>query len=374
MDAYKRVAAIIDTNALAKNYMNIRKAADSSADVMGIIKADAYGHGDIEAAEVLLQNGCRNFGVAIPEEGVRLRENGVSVPILVLGNTFPEYYDDVVHYDLTQTICSFEYAKKLSEAARKQNKTAKIHIKLDTGMGRIGFFADEASADEIKKISSLDNIEIEGMYTHFALADAKDKTYTALQQKRFDRMTGLLLAKGIKIPVKHWSNSAAIMDLSGHHGDIVRAGIILYGLYPSDEVMKENLALYPVMSIKSRIAFLKDIPAGEAVSYGCTYKAPGARKIATIPVGYADGYSRLLSNKGRVIINGRYAPIVGRVCMDQFMADVTNIPGTYLGQEVCLMGRQGDAEITADELADLMGTINYEVTCLVSKRVPRIYE
>lgn len=369
---YKRTAAFISKDAIRENIINIRKITDKDTKIMAVIKADGYGHGDTYMAEVLFENGADCAGVAVPEEGIKLRENGLKVPILILGNTLPFYFEDVLKYDLIQSICSYEHARLLSEEAKRQNKIANIHIKIDSGMHRIGFFPNEAAADEIKKISELANIKITGMFTHFAMSDSEDKEYTRFQQENYNKMLRLLEERGVFIETKHWANSAAIMDLPGEHMNMVRAGIILYGLYPSDEVLKERLPLIPVMTWKSKVAFLKELDENEAISYGCTYKTSKKAKIATIPVGYADGYSRRLSNKGRVIINGEYADIVGRVCMDQFMVDVTHIPDVKLGDEVILIGTQNGKTVSADEIAEIMGTINYEVTCLVSKRVPRI--
>ena len=369
---YKRTAAFISKDAIRKNIINIRKITDSNAKIMAVIKADGYGHTDTFMADVLFENGADWAGVAVPEEGINLRKHGLTVPILILGNTLSCYFEDVVKYDLTQAVCSYEHAVLLSEEAKKQNKTAEIHIKLDTGMHRIGFLPSKESADEIKKISQLENIKITGMFTHFAASDSLDKAYTRLQQENYRKMLGFLSEAGVDIGLKHWANSAAIMDLPNEHMDMVRAGIILYGFYPSDEVCKERLPLEPVLTWKAKVSFVKELNENQAISYGCTYKTDKKSKIATVPVGYADGYSRLLSNRGRVIINGEYADIVGRVCMDQFMADVTHIPDIKEGDEVILIGKQGDKQVSADEIAEIMGTINYEVTCLITKRVPRI--
>ena len=370
---YKRTAAFISKDAIRENIINIRKITDPDSKIMAVIKADGYGHGDTNMADIVFENGADWAGVAVPEEGIGLRKHGLKVPILILGNTLPCYFEDVIKYDLTQAICSYDHAKLLSEEAKKQGKVAQIHIKIDTGMNRIGFLPSEESANEIKKISQLENIKITGMFTHFALSDGFDKTYTRYQQENYKKMLSLLDERGISIEIKHWANSAAIMDLPGEHMDMVRAGIILYGFYPSDEVLKERLSLIPVMTWKARVAFIKELNENEAISYGCTYKTSKKTKIATIPVGYADGYSRMLSNKGRVIINGEYANIVGRVCMDQFMVDVTDIPDVKEGDEVILIGTQYGKTVSADEIAEIMGTINYEVTCLISKRVPRIF-
>lgn len=373
MELHERIVAEISKSALKFNLKSIKQATDKKTKIMGVVKADAYGHGSVPLSKILLENGVSSLGVAIPEEGYKLRNAGIDAPILILGNTFPCYYKKTIEYDLTQTICSFEHAVLLSKEAKKQNKIAKIHIKLDTGMGRIGFLPCEESISEIKKIAALDNIEIEGLFTHFASADSYDKSYTKKQQEKFMYVSNALGALGINIPIKHWSNSGSIIDMPKEHLDMVRAGIILYGFYPSDEVNKKRLPLRPVMRIKSKVSFIKKIPAEESISYGLTYKTSRPSIIATIPVGYADGFSRRLSNKGRVIINGHYAPIVGRICMDQFMVDVTDIPGVEQGSVACLMGEMDGLCVSGDEIANIMETINYEVTCLISARVPRIY-
>ncbi len=368
---YKRLVAEIDIDALNFNIKNIIKKA-KYAQIIGTVKADAYGHGAVEVTKELIKNGVDMFSVAMLDEGINLRNNGIDKSIIILGITPPEYAEEAIKYNLTQTVADYETAVNISKIAEKLKKTAVIHIKIDTGMGRIGFKPNEDSIDIIEKIYNLSNIKIEGIFTHFCVSDEKDKTFTYIQKERFIKVIDELDKRGINIPIKHTSASAGIVDFDDLLFNAVRPGIILYGCYPSNEVIKQNLAIKPVMSVKSRIIFIKTIDEGDSISYGRTYIADSKRTIATIPAGYADGYSRLLSNKGRMLINGKSAPIRGRVCMDQCMVDITGIDAKKWDEAV-LIGRQGNEEITADEIAKIIGTINYEVLCMVSKRVPRIY-
>lgn len=373
MTDYQRVTAEIDLDAVAYNIKNIRKKVKKETMIMGVVKADAYGHGAVEVSKVLLYNGADWLGVAMIDEAVQLRKNNIMVPILILGYTPEAEIEDVVRYDIIQTVFSYEMAKMVSDAAVKLGKTAKIHIKADTGMGRIGFIPEENIGDEVLKISKLPNIEINGIFTHFSTSDEKDKTFTKLQYDRFKYAIDEIEKKGIKLAVKHCANSAAIMDFDDLGFNMVRAGIILYGMYPSDEVIKENLSLKPVMSIKTHISYVKKVGKNIPVSYGRTYYTDKESVIATVPVGYADGYIRKMQNGGRVIVNGHYANIVGRVCMDQFMIDITDVPDVSSGDEVILMGSDGKLSITAEEIANVLDTINYEVVCMIGKRVPREY-
>ena len=369
----ERVLAIVDLDAIASNIKNIRAKVDKNSGIIGIIKADAYGHGSVETAKVLLDNGADWLAVAVVDEGLNLRKNGITAPILLLGYTPELRLNDVINNGFIQTVYSYDTAKKLSDAASALGKKAVIHIKIDTGMGRIGYRVNEESADEIVKISKLPNIDVNGMFTHFSTADEADKAYTLEQYNKFVKMNDMLEERGLHIPVKHAANSAAIMDFDNMMFNMVRPGIILYGAYPSDEVKKENLSLSPAMSIKTHVSYVKDVNEGDSISYGRKYAAPSKRRIATIPVGYADGFIRAYSNGGKVLVRGEYAPIVGRICMDQFMVDVTDIDGVEVNDEVVLMGKQGDKEITADFIASVLDTINYEVFCTLSKRVPRQY-
>ncbi len=373
MTDYQRVTAEIDLDAVAYNIKNIRKKVKKETMIMGVVKADAYGHGAVEVSKVLLYNGADWLGVAMIDEAVQLRKNNIMVPILILGYTPEAEIEDVVRYDIIQTVFSYEMAKMVSDAAVKLGKTAKIHIKVDTGMGRIGFIPEENIGDEVLKISKLPNIEINGIFTHFSTSDEKDKTFTKLQYDRFKYAIDEIEKKGIKLAVKHCANSAAIMDFDDLGFNMVRAGIILYGMYTSDEVIKENLSLKPVMSIKTHISYVKKVGKNIPVSYGRTYYTDKESVIATVPVGYADGYIRKMQNGGRVIVNGHYANIVGRVCMDQFMIDITDVPDVSSGDEVILMGSDGKLSITAEEIANVLDTINYEVVCMIGKRVPREY-
>ena len=362
----KRVCALIHTGAIIHNYNEIKKQIPHGTAVMPVIKADAYGHGALTFAN-LLKDEADYFAVATVDEAVELRIKGITNPILVLGHTFSEEQEDAVKNDIILTVTSYEDAVSISDIAKALGKEAKVHIAVDTGMRRIGFKSEEESVAIIEKIASLKNIKIDGVFTHFATADEADKSFTKVQAKRFFDFVKELDAGYIR----HCGNSAAIMQHKETSFDMMRPGIILYGLYPSDEVDKSVLELKPVMELVSHVSYVKDIEKGDAVSYGRTFVADKKMRIATIPVGYADGYPRLLSNKGRVIINGKYAPIVGRICMDQFMVDVTDIENVQVGTKATLMGSDGETSVTADEIAFLTGTINYEVVCGVSKRVPR---
>jgi alanine racemase len=363
----------VDLDALAHNMREIRRLAKKDALVTAVIKADGYGHGATKIAQTLLENGADRFAVAVLDEGIELREAGFEVPILILGFTDKERAEEIVSYDLEQAVYSWELAEAISKEAVKQNKTAKIHIKVDTGMGRIGLRPDKDSVQLIKKISKLPNIAIEGIFTHFAVADTLDKTYTEGQYERFTWICGELERENVKINVKHCGNSAAIIDLPNMHLNMVRAGIILYGLKPSDEVMRDKIELKQVMSLKVRITHVKEIEAGQSVSYGRRFIAEKKSKIASLPVGYADGYTRMLSGKAEALVKGRRVPVVGRICMDQCMIDVTGIEDVKVGDEVVLFGKQGEGFIHIDELAEKLDTINYEIVCMISRRVPRVY-
>ncbi len=369
----ERVLALIDLDALEYNIKSIRKKTPEGTGIIGVIKADAYGHGSVEVAQVLLENGADWFAVAVIDEGLNLRKHGINAPILLLGYTPELRFEDVINNGFIQTMYSYEMAEKLSKTAVRLGKTAVVHIKIDTGMGRIGYRVNDESADEIVRISKLPGIEVNGMFTHFAASDEADKAYTNMQFERFMKMDKMLKDRGLNIPVRHAANSAAIMDIDSMMLNMVRPGIILYGAYPSDEVIKENLDLRPVMSIKTHVSFVKEVEKGDCISYGRTYTAPDKRKIATIPVGYADGFIRAYAKDGKVLIKGKFAPIVGRICMDQFMVDVTDIDDVKINDEVVLMGTQGENSITADDIAKALNTINYEVFCTLSKRVPRQY-
>ncbi|MDD4568892.1 MAG: alanine racemase [Tepidanaerobacteraceae bacterium] len=366
--------AEINLDHLKHNLMEIRKISSSSARLCAIVKADGYGHGAVEVAKTALCSGASYLGVAFLDEALELRKKGIEAPILILGFTPESQFDRIIEYDITQTVYDLKSAAILSEKAVKQGKKAKIHIKLDTGMSRIGFQADPALVSEVVKIFDLQGLEVEGIFTHFARADEKDKSSAEEQFRQYMQTVKAIEKCGHKIPIKHTANSAALVQLTHTYLDMVRPGIILYGLYPSDEVNKGRIHLKPLMSLKTIVSYVKTLPKGRAVSYGGTYVTQKQSRIATLPVGYADGYSRLLSSKGEVLIRGQRAPIIGRICMDQCMVDVTDVKGHIeSGEEVVLIGSDGDEEISVEEIAGIIGTINYEITCNISKRVPRVY-
>ena len=368
---YFRTQAKIDLDAVEYNYNNTRAKLPQGCKLLGVIKADAYGHGAVELAR-FLENKCDFFGVACIEEAVELKKADIKTPILILGYVAPELSDIVVKYDIRIPVFSYDSAKALSDEAVKQGKTVPFHFCIDTGMSRIGFQVNEESADICKQICDLPNIEAEGLFSHFATADETDLSKAIAQRDKFKKFVDMLQKRGIDIPIKHLNNSAGIMNFDEYF-DMCRMGIILYGLYPSDEVDKSLLDIKPVMSWLTHISHIKTLQPGREISYGGTYKTTEPRVIATIPVGYADGYPRCLSNKGRVIINGQYAPIVGRVCMDQFMVDVTDVDGAELDSAVTLVGKDGDAELSMEEVSNAAYSFNYELPCRIARRVPRTY-
>lgn len=377
MKKYSRVRADIDLDAVLYNFENMKANIRPGCKITAVIKADGYGHGSVQIAELMEPYDYMwGFAVAAADEAFRLRRAGIRKPIMLLGYTFDEFYEDLIRENVR--ICVFDYdtAVKVSDAAFTAKKKAIIHIALDTGMSRIGFRDNDASVAEIVKIAKLPNIEIEGLFTHFARADEVRIDPAVRQLERYDAFAEKVEKAGVDIPIHHVSNSAGIIRLREANKDMVRAGITVYGLMPSADVETDIVPLKPVMSLISHISYVKNIEAGDEVSYGGTFKAEKTMRVATIPVGYADGYPRMLSGKGHVLIKGRKAPILGRVCMDQFMVDVTDIEGATRGDEVVLLGKQGDERITAEELGDLSGRFNYELVCDISKRVPRnfIYE
>ena len=355
MEEYLRTYCEIDLKAIRENYINIKKKTGDNAMTMAVIKADGYGHGAVEVAHYL-NDIADYFGVATIDEGVELRKAGLKQPILLLGYNSPSLYYKNLEYGVDQTIYCYDTAKAMSEAAVKAEKTVRIHIALDTGMTRIGLSPDEKGLAIVKQIAELPNIKIEGLFTHLSCADMTDKAYTESQMERYDHFVQLLDEAGIEIPVKHICNSAAIMEYEDHRYDMARAGIILYGMYPSHVV---NI-MEPEME--------------RGVSYGATYIVEHPCRLATVSVGYADGYARSLSNKGWVLIHGQKAPIVGRVCMDQMMVDITDIPDVKLEDTVTLIGKDGDNYISVEDMANLAGSFNYEFVCDVGKRVPRVYK
>lgn len=370
-DITRPVWAEINLGNIEHNISKVGENVSQETSIMAVVKADAYGHGAIQVARRALEAGADRLAVAIPEEGIELRKAGFGVPIQIFGEVLDDQLSLLVDYDLIPTVCKLETVFELNKIAQKLGKIVNVQIKIDTGMGRIGVFPDNA-LDFVKKVKKLSNIVIEGIITHHARADEDDKEYTYKQWDKFNKVIDQLESEGIEIPIKQAANSATIIDLPEMELDLVRPGIMLYGLLPSDEV-DQDFPLKPVLSWKTKVVYLKEVPTGTGISYGTTYITEEKRKIATLPLGYADGYMRLLSNKGEVLINGKRAPIRGRICMDQFMVDVTEIPDVEIGDEVVLIGSQEEEEITATELADLVGTINYEITCSISKRVPRVY-
>lgn len=372
MKEYYRVEADIDLDAICRNLQNTRKIIKPGTKLMAIVKADGYGHGAVAVARAVRPL-VDAYGVAIVEEGIELRNSKITEPVLVLGCTPPELLPELVTYDIMPAVADYGFARLLSEEAQRQNKIAGIHIKLDTGMSRIGFSITEESVETIKKISRLPGIKIEGCFSHFSKADETDKTYAKKQLESFLWMLGRLSEEGIQIPIRHISNSAGIMDLPEANLDMVRSGISTYGLYPSEEVKKERLPLEPAMSIRSRISFLKEVPAGTCIGYGGSYVTQKPTRVATVPVGYGDGYPRALSNQGRVLIQGKSCPIIGRVCMDQFMVDVSSLSSVQNAEEVILLGKSGEEEITMEEIGNLSASFNYEAACDVGKRIPRVY-
>ena len=368
---YHRSFVRVSLDAIRQNFDALKSSLKPETKTMAIVKANAYGHGSVRVAKEL-ENRADYFAVAAMEEAMELRENGIKNPILILAYTSPSQYEELINNNLITTIYSFEDAKLLSETAESLKKKAVIHVAVDTGMGRIGFSDCEESAEIVAKISKLPYIEIEGVFTHFACADLSDKTSALHQKKRFDEFLLLLENKNVNIPIRHACNSAAMIDLDCHY-DMVRMGISLYGLYPSDEVMSERVKLMPAMEVVSHVIHIKDVEPGVGISYGHTYVTAEKRRIATVCIGYADGFNRAYSNKGYVLINGKKAMITGRVCMDQIMVDVTDIEDVCVGDDAIIMGKSKNAEITAEELGAMCGSFNYEVICTFMPRVTRVY-
>ncbi|MGE5571675.1 MAG: alanine racemase [Bacteroidota bacterium] len=367
--------AEVDLTSISRNIGAIRRRVGPGPEIMAVVKADAYGHGAVQVATTALTSGATWLGVALVEEGVVLRKSGIIAPILVFGQLFPNQARRALHYSLSCTVSTYEFAEALSVAATQEGKRGKCHVKVDTGMGRIGVPPRQA-ASFVRRVAMLPNVEVEGIYTHFASADADDKTFACEQLSRFMGVIEALRTAGVQIQFRHAANSAACVDIPEARLDMVRPGILMYGLSPFSterfQKLKKEMDIRPALSLKTRVSFLKRVPAGTPVSYGSTYVTKEDTVIATLPVGYADGYSRGLSNRGEVLIRGRRLPIVGRICMDQCMVDVGSLE-VEVGDEAVLIGRQGDQEIAAEEVADKLGTISYEVVCAIGKRVPRVY-
>ena len=371
MEHYLRTYCEIDLDAIRQNLSHIREKIDK-AKLLAVIKADGYGHGACQIGHYV-EDLVDYYAVATIEEGVELRRDGIRLPIMTLGYNSPLSYHLNLEYDIEQTIYSLETAEKMAREAERAGKTANIHIALDTGMTRIGLTADEKGLEELKQIASLPGIHLKGIFTHFACADMTDKEYTYRQMERYDNFIQLMKENGIHVDLCHICNSAGIMEFDHHRYDMVRSGIITYGLYPSDEVDFDKLDLTPALSWRAHVVHVMEPEMGRGVSYGATYVVDHPCRLATISIGYADGYPRLLSNKGWVLIRGRKAPIVGRVCMDQMMVDVTDIPDVCVEDLVTLVGKDGDEVITVEDLSNLTGTINYEFVCDISPRVKRLY-
>jgi alanine racemase len=379
------VWAEVDLKAIAHNIRELRRITNPKARFMAVVKANAYGHGIIEVARQSIDNGAETLGVTHIEEGIQLRKAGIDVPVLIFGYTSPVHVKKLIEFDLTQTVYSYETSRELSEAVAAYGKKIKVHIKVDTGMGRLGLLPDrlrlskynkeitDSSVSEVESISRLPMLELEGIYTHFATADKSDRSYAGNQFEIFMDFLNQLRIAGLEIPVTHAANSAAIINMPETHLDMVRAGISIYGLYTSEEVYRSIIKLKPAMELKTKIIHLKKVPAGFKVSYGITHETEKATTIATVSIGYADGLNRLLSSNGRMLVCGQSAPIVGRVCMDLTMLDVGEIPGVALGEEAVVFGKQGNSLISVDEIASTINTINYEVVSTIMERVPRIY-
>ena len=364
----------INLNNLDFNIKNI-KAKIGGREMIGVIKDDAYGHGSVKVAEVLRENGCKTFAVATLHEAVTLREAGAKEEIIILGLTPDMYASTIADYDITPVVCNSENAAAFDAAAKAAGKTVKGLLAVDTGMGRIGYLADETdyAIEDVKKIQALDNFKIKGMFSHMSTADAADKTYSHQQEEKYNKFYEALTAAGIDITFRTLANSASIMELPSVHFDACRPGIILYGCYPSDEVDVNQLAIKPVMSVKANIVHLKDVPENFSVGYGRKFISERPSKIATLALGYADGYPRPYSPFGKVLVNGCVAPLAGNICMDQCMVDVTDVPDVKVGDEVIIMGTDGKNTILADDIAKATGTINYEIVCAFGQRLPKVY-
>ncbi len=379
---FPNIWAEIDLDAIAHNVRELRRITRPSARLMAVVKADGYGHGAEAVARTALANGADMLAVARIDEGVQLRRAGIDAPILVMGPTFPGFTDRIIDYDLIQGVTSLAAARELAARAVQRNTVIPVHVKVDSGMGRLGLVPECGApggdlrlpaVEEVRALSNLDGLRLEGIFTHFAAADETDKTFAELQLDIFSTFLDRLSRAGIDCGLRHAANSAAVIDLPRAHLDAVRPGIALYGLYPSRAVDLRKVELRPALALKSRILQVKEVPAGFPVSYGMTWQAPCDTRIATVATGYADGIQRRLSNRGRMLVHGVEVPIVGRVCMDLIMLDVGAVEGVAVGDEVVIIGRQGDAEISADTVADLLDTINYEVVFTNFARVPRRY-
>ncbi len=379
---YPLVTACIDLNAVGKNVLNLKSMTLPSCRFMAVVKADGYGHGAVETAKKALKGGADQLGVARLHEAIELREAGIGAPILVFGYIHPLQAALAADMEITITVYGLEMAAQISRQANSAGKSIKAHLKTDTGMGRVGMIIGKHPGDkearkkvigDIEEIMGLPGIDLQGIYTHFAAADARDKTYTRLQIEAFDGLLFELRSAGMDIEIRHAANSAGIIEFPQAHYDMVRAGISLYGLYPSREVDRSKVSLFPAMTLKSVVTSVRKVPKGFFVSYGMTHETKKETVLASVPIGYADGFSRMFSSNGQMLVKGRRAPIVGRVCMDQTLIDVGHIPGVETGDEVVVMGSQGNDRMGADDLADRIKTINYEIVSALTPRVKRIY-
>lgn len=374
MKQYSRVYARVDLDAIEYNMEQMKKHIGDDAQIIAVVKMDGYGHGAAPIARMFEEKDyIWGYATASLEEAISLRNSGIEKPILVLGCVFPEQYEDMLTYDIRTTIYMEETAREISKAAQKLGKTACFHIKIDTGMGRLGFLPNQESIQKIAEISRLPHVNVEGVFTHFAKADETDKSYTLTQHEKFTWVKNALEEAGIHITYYHCDNSAGIIDFPDMKHNLVRAGIATYGMYPSDEVHKEAVSLRPALELISHVTFVKEVEAGESISYGGIFTAQKRMKVATVPVGYGDGYSRGLSNKADVLIHGKRARILGRVCMDQFMVDVTDIPDVKFMDQVVLVGYDQNEHIPVEELSAVCGRFNYEFVCCLGRRIPRVY-
>lgn len=373
MDPYFRPTRVeISLDALKHNYMAFRRSLPDGMKLMAVVKANAYGHGAVEVAREAVRCGADYLGVAILDEAIELRNAGIKAPLLVLGYSPPEAIDTAVKHDIALTV----YTEEMLEAVERRSnrhEPLKIHIKIDTGMGRLGLVGEEEAIRFITRAMEAEGVTVEGLFTHFAKADEADKSYTRMQHDRMQGIVAYLASQGIRFPLVHAGNSATAIDTPELSFNMIRLGISLYGLYPSAKVNRKSIQLEPVMSFKTGVVMAKSLPPDSGVSYGCVYRTKQDEQIVTLPVGYADGFTRMLSGKAHVLIRGKRLPVVGTICMDQCMVNASELPTLRIGEEVVLIGKQGDARITADEVADMLGTIHYEVTCMVANRVPKVY-
>ena len=366
------VWAEVNLDNIINNINEIKKNINGE-EIIAVVKANAYGHGAVDVAPVLIENGADRLAVAMLSEALELREAGIKVPILILGYTDVAFSEMLINNDIEQTVYSLDYAKELSKKAEALGKVAKIHIAVDTGMGRIGFLPNEKSVEEVVEISKLSNLRITGIFTHFSNADEQDKSYAHNQIEKFNSFINEIEKREVNLGVKHISNSASIIDIEDAHYNAIRPGIILYGYYPSDYINKDKLKLMPALSLKCQVIHVKELPKGEYIGYGRKFRTERDSVIATLPIGYADGYIRGLYEKAHVIINGKLAPVVGKICMDQCMIDVTDVGPVKVGDEVVLLGEDNGVKNNADDIAKMLDTINYEILCMIGRRVPRIY-